>query len=369
MSWFRSRQKAAPSARETPSAPAAEEPASSLRIDVTAAGIAIDDTLHTVLSVSGLSTVLGQPRIVPPADATPEDNGRIPNTMAYWDSAGVFAYTKGGDEVTELGIRLARDPDGEAKKRFGLAHQLFGGTLTIAGRPPLEAIPDAELRKAYLFLDASAGQWEATFFLNETECGELSRMEFSERLAKMETEELADIVRGAAHPFAWVSIGFRAPKVVKKSSGKWKHAATAEPEITLASFPFRLAVIQELMYEQHVLEPRFDVYDFAQDQGSRSFDPDEVGYEMIPSVRTWFRKLPIPARLAQRITTLVLDGGNDIYLQLIPQWDGEDDSFVIKTLKEEDLAPFTRLTTVKDIGGFLGSRARATLVKHGITVE
>ena len=75
------------------------------------------------------------------------------------------------------------------------------------------------------------------------------------------------------------------------------------------------------------------------------------------------------SRLAERSETLVLDGGNDIYLQLIPQWDGEDDAFTITSLKEADLAPFTNLKKVQDIGGFLRPRARTALVKHGIEVE
>ena len=342
-------------------------------IDITAAGVKIDDTLLETLTVSSLTEVLGPPRVVPPDDPTPDDRGIIASTLVVWDLAGIFAFTKDGDEVGALCVRLANDPDGEAEVKFDFASnrpsQIFSGPLTVDGRTPLDAIPDRELRKAYIFLDANTGNWTATFSLNVTECGELRRMEFAERLAKSETDELADRVRAAAHPFAWVSINYSAPKVVRKSSGRWKHPVQSEPSIELAAFPFRLAVIQELMYEQDVLSPRFDVYDFAQDQGTRSFDPDEVGYEIIPSVRAWFRTLPIPARLAERVETLTLDGGNDIYLQLIPHWDGEDDAFDINSLKESDIAPFTRLTKVQDIGGFLGPRARAALIKCGIEVE
>ena len=39
------------------------------------------------------------------------------------------------------------------------------------------------------------------------------------------------------------------------------------------------------------------------------------------------------------------------------------------SLKEADLAPFTNLKKVQDIGGFLRPRARTALVKHGIEVE
>ncbi|GAA3595038.1 hypothetical protein GCM10022198_18590 [Klugiella xanthotipulae] len=310
---------------------------------------------------------------MPPDDPMPDKNGIIANTVVTWDLAGVFALTKGNDEAVELRILLANDPDGDATVPAQFAHKrpshLLSGILTVDGRAPLDAIPAEELRNAYLFLNVNTGNWRAIFFLNATECGEIQRMESSERRAKAETDEVADIVRAAPHPFAWVSISYNTPKIVKKSSGKWKHPAPSEPSLELASFPFRLAVIQELMYEQDALSPRFDVYDFAQDQGARSFDPYELGDEIIPSVRTWFRKLSIPVRLAERVETLVLDGGNDIYRQLIPHWDGEDDVFDIKSVKNEDLAPFTRLRKIQDIGGLLGPRAQATLIKRGIEVE
>ena len=152
-------------------------------------------------------------------------------------------------------------------------------------------------------------------------------------------------------------------------SGNWAVPSATEPVLEIASFPFRLAIIQELMFRQHLLTPRFDVHDFARDRGAQSFDPDQIGYEIIPAVRDWFRDLPIPARLASHVETLVLDGGNDVYLQLIPQWDGEDDSFDIASLTADDLAPFTRLRAVDDIGGFLGPRARTALMDRGVIVS
>lgn len=340
-------------------------------IDVTAAGVVIDDTLFETFTVSALSAVLGEPRIVRP-DPAPDPRGIVLSTLMIWDDSGLRAYTKDDDVVSDVSIRVADDPEWERELKPGLLEKhpsrLYGGTLTVAGRSPLDAIPEAELRKAYVFLTARTGHWESTFFLNRSECGEIKAMTPMEHFEKSSTDEIADIVRGAAQPFREVNIGYRAPKPVKKSSGKWKVPTTTEPVLTIASFPFRLAIIQELMFHQSLLTPRFNVYDFAQDQGARSFDPAAIGYEIIPAVRTWFRKLPIPASLAEHVETLVLDGGNDIYLQLIPQWDGEDDVFTIKSLSAEDLSLFPNLRAVDDIGGFLGPRARAALTKRGITL-
>lgn len=337
-------------------------------IDVTAAGIRIDDTVLDDVSVSTLTFLFGTPRIEPPDIPGP---GR--NTLVIWDDVGVRAFTKGDDAVTELTIRLTEDAELLRSMKPGARRLaptvVFGGTFTLDGQPPLDAVPDANLRKAYRFLEAEVGEWQAILFLNSTELHELHDMEMSERLAKMDSGELADIVRAAADPISEARIGIRAPKPVqRKPSGRWKIPTATEPVLEISSFPLRLAIIQELMYRQDALQPRFNVHDFAQDQGARSFDPNEIGYEIIPAVRSWFRRLPIPARLAERVETLVLDGGNDIYLQLIPQWDGEDDGFNIKTLRPDDLALFTRLRAVDDIGGFLSTRARNVLTARGITV-
>lgn len=370
MIWFRRRDsKTNPAGASPPSSPAT---GASHRIDVTAAGIRIDHTLLEALTVSALTALLGAPRVVPPEDPAPDERGLVRSTLVIWDDAGVRAYTRGGDEVSELSIRLAEDPAWDRSTsrdvREGHPRRVFTGTFTVGGQNPLETIPEAELRKAYIFLETKVGPWESTFSLHETACGALRSMVFAERFAKSNTDELANIVRAAAHPFREVAISHLAPKRVKKPSGKWQVPTATEPVLEIASFPFRLAIVQHLMFDQALLVPCFDVHDFAQDQGARSFDPDEIGYEVIPAVRDWFARLPIPARLAAHVETLVLDGGNDIYLQLIPQWDGEDDAFAITSLTAADLAPFTRLRRVDDIGGFLGPGARTALIARGVTV-
>lgn len=53
--------------------------------------------------------------------------------------------------------------------------------------------------------------------------------------------------------------------------------------------------------------------------------------------------MEISKELAQEIEMLYLDGGNKIYLQLCPFWDGEDDLFTIKSISEEELKQFTNL--------------------------
>ena len=56
------------------------------------------------------------------------------------------------------------------------------------------------------------------------------------------------------------------------------------------NFNFKLAIIQELMYEQNVLEPRFDVYSFCESD-NLSVDPEDFYVEPIPEVQDYFEQL------------------------------------------------------------------------------
>ncbi|WP_093141168.1 hypothetical protein [Pseudoxanthomonas sp. GM95] len=77
---------------------------------------------------------------------------------------------------------------------------------------------------------------------------------------------------------------------------------------------FKLAVIQVLMYEQGLLQPRFDVHAFVAAYTARTIDIEQEGDDPLPEVRQFFADLPVPVALLQHIDTLYMDGGNHIYL-------------------------------------------------------
>lgn len=100
--------------------------------------------------------------------------------------------------------------------------------------------------------------------------------------------------------------------------------------LSFTDFNFKLAVVQELMYVQQILAPKFDLAspppEFSATVGARTVDQT-----VIPEARAYFERLAIPAEYAPRVRELAQDGGDEIYLQLIPDWDGEDDTFVIRS--------------------------------------
>ncbi|WP_371030379.1 hypothetical protein [Pseudoclavibacter sp. JSM 162008] len=333
-------------------------------IDVSRDGLRIDGVPVDAQSVRALTDALGSPRTLPPNGST---------TWVVWDDVGVRASTKDGEVATGVSVTLATDARREAKRDESASlyrpSGAYTGAFTIEGQSPIAAAPDAELRKAYLMLRFRVGDWELVLLLNATELRELHAMEARERFARQQTAELADMVRSAHAPVTEIIASYRPVPPVKKPSGKWKLPVLEEPTLPLKSFPFRLAILNELMFVQRVLGPRFNLYDFAQDQGAKNFDPDAYYDTMIPSVRAWLRRYPIPTRVAGKVEELVLDGGNEIYAQLIPQWDGEDSSFDIATITDHDLAPFTNLRRVDDIGGLLGPRARRALARRDVQVD
>ena len=100
------------------------------------------------------------------------------------------------------------------------------------------------------------------------------------------------------------------------------------------------------MYNKNVLPPKFDAYDFAEEYDKREIDIDEEGYEPIKEIVDWFKNIEIPVSLAPYIDEIIMDGGNEIYTQIIPFWDGEDDYFDIEDITEEEIKQFSNLKKI-----------------------
>ncbi|WP_409490892.1 DUF6892 domain-containing protein [Amycolatopsis sp. cmx-11-12] len=103
---------------------------------------------------------------------------------------------------------------------------------------------------------------------------------------------------------------------------------------------FKLAVVQELMYNQDLL-PKFDLRQFAAEQGF-TFDGGSV--EAVPEALAYFEALEVPVELADKIIEIEMDGGNEIYLEIAPNWDGEDGLFDVDEFA--DLRHFPNLKSM-----------------------
>src|SRR5690606_4001244 len=130
--------------------------------------------------------------------------------------------------------------------------------------------------------------------------------------------------------------GFIKPKLAKD---KYTIKKLNEEQIEFRDFGFKLSIIQELMYNKELLEPKFDLYEFVEWYDKRKIDIEEEGYQPIPEIIQYFKDLPIPKKYASEITEIYQDGGNEIYLQLLPFGEGWEDYWDIEIAQDAKQFP------------------------------
>lgn len=141
--------------------------------------------------------------------------------------------------------------------------------------------------------------------------------------------ELAKIVTGRENTAGKESA---LPSFTKESESDILHFDTLN---------FKLAIIQVLMYDLHLLKSEFDIYDFADHYEGEKIDTDSD--IIIEPAMNFFKEMEIPKNFAPYVEMLYMDGGNDVYMNIIPQWDGEDDSFDLNEITLEELQQFPNL--------------------------
>ena len=118
---------------------------------------------------------------------------------------------------------------------------------------------------------------------------------------------------------------------------------TTEKEcLEFDNFNFKLAIIQELMYDINVLQPEFDIYEFAKEYKGEEIDTESE--TAIEPALEYFKNLQIPKSLAKEVGSFYMDGGNEVYMNIIPLWDGEDGYFDLNDVSLAELRQFPNLT-------------------------
>lgn len=344
-----------------------------IRFDLSAGGLAIDGVPLVEPILPALTARFGEPRTIAPETPDTAAGQPAPKTRMIWDDAGLVVFAEPDGRASALEVYLADDPEGMAKLQYDPAlrrpaHPL-PGEFTVNGERPVDALPVRELDKGAAVCALQSGGWKAAFAVRTAIYAQWRALSHQERFERGERGDYAPELRAAAEPFSAVFLTPPAPaSEAAPGDGRWSHRRGRQRVLKLPRLPFRYAIIDELMYQQEALTPRFDLREFAVSLGAGAFDPDDAHDAPIPQVRDWFRDLPIPAELGERVETLVLDGGNEIYQQLAPGWDGEDGQFDIARLSAAELKQFPNLTLVEDLGGFLSPAAERALRARGIEV-
>ena len=107
---------------------------------------------------------------------------------------------------------------------------------------------------------------------------------------------------------------------------------------------FKLCVIQELMYNQGILLPKFDIKEFVKNYKKRKINIQKEGHKIIPEVLDYFQELEIPVDLLKNVTKIYQFG--KIYSQICPFWSGEDNQFDITNTADALLLPNLKKMTI-----------------------
>lgn len=126
--------------------------------------------------------------------------------------------------------------------------------------------------------------------------------------------------------------------------------------VQFKDFGFKLAVINYLMYDNELLTPMFDLKEHI--KKCRNLDDSEVhnlfeseeAYAPFPEAIEFFKNIEIPQDLLESIDEIIMDGGDDIYFQIIPWWSGQDyyEIFGIKSAEDADLMKNLKEITLLD---------------------
>ena len=152
----------------------------------------------------------------------------------------------------------------------------------------------------------------------------------------------------------------------KHERESYKLKETDEELLHFDNINFKLTIIQVLMYDLLVLKPYFDIYDFAEEFSELEIDTESI--EIIQPALEYMMNLPIPKKYAEQVQEIDMDGGNEIYMNLIPQWDGEDDSFDLNEVSLKELQQFPNLKQATIISGNF-EHVKETFDMQGIQVK
>ena len=153
---------------------------------------------------------------------------------------------------------------------------------------------------------------------------------------------------------------------IKHERESYKLKETDEELLHFDNINFKLTIIQVLMYDLEVLKPVFNIFDFAEESSELNIDTESM--EIIQPTLEYMMNLPIPKKYAEQVQEIYMDGGNEIYLNLIPQWDGEDDGFDLNEVSLKELQQFPNLKQATIISSNF-EHVKETFDKQGVQVK
>jgi len=301
-------------------------------VDFGAAGVTIDGTLVELPTPPATFVeLLGEPREQAADDAVDW----------LWDSLGLRASGLPGVVAAFAVV----DGVGDAAAPRSAASEIH---LTVSGAAPVDVAWDTSSTFART---ASLGSNELTRGAYPGDVyWELATTRHVTAVVSPIAAPVAAVVAAAA-PLAAVALA-KAPEPVQAAAAAVRGAAKnnyalrtlVEPVLTFSDFGLKLQVIEELMYRQSKLKPKFELPDFANWLPDRLIDLAEERVGVIEEARAFFEALPVPSRFAYDVKTLTINPLAEVLREIYPAFDGTTHEFDVKSL--DDLAQFPYLKKV-----------------------
>lgn len=254
------------------------------------------------------------------------------NDILVWHDLGIYAHVADADHTKTVCLRLVPRPDGPGFT----PRSVYTGSLHVDGDDVRDrARPASGRRETVLAHDVKL------------------------HLA-YDGEDLESVEITSAHRTRPPE-----PPAPPREDDETRRAK-GEP-LTFTDLNLKLAVIDALMYQQEVVRPRFELAGFARSYDGRPIDLRQEWGAPIAEALDWFARLEIDAETAAQLHELVVDAGNEVYHQVAPGWDGEDDTFDVRSW--EDLALLPNLTRLDFISLTPDAATVRALRERGLEVD
>lgn len=136
------------------------------------------------------------------------------------------------------------------------------------------------------------------------------------------------------------------PKKRKTKENKYQINKVENSVTEFQDFNFKLSVIQQLMYDMDLLKPKLDMHEFVECFEGKKINLSDYDYKLIPEIKEYLEKLPIPIDMLELVEEIYQDGGNEIYMNMIGFWDGEDEMFNIRSTEDLQFVPNLKSITL-----------------------
>ncbi|QPK93651.1 hypothetical protein HCQ94_03390 [Actinomyces sp. zg-332] len=129
-------------------------------------------------------------------------------------------------------------------------------------------------------------------------------------------------------------------KVLGNQNQLWNYFPMKDKSNMFEDCRFKLVVIEEILDKNPSFLSNLDILD----KKYADYDFYDSGTDYISDYWEFFENLELTEEDLLKVQTLVFDGGLEIYHKICPDWDGEDDMFLVTSI-----SGYEKLSILKEV--------------------